>query len=108
MPERGARMARREAREYREDLSAEQRSQPGCPAWELCREPRGQDTRPATDPLMYCGLVASSRDPLFVLTAIEAVVRAGDAMKARFGGDVGVGKKGIIDLVTEVDLSIEG
>src|SRR3989441_5941992 len=38
-------MARREAREYREYLSAEQRSQPGCPALELCREPRGQDTR---------------------------------------------------------------
>src|SRR2546425_11592839 len=38
-------MARREAREYREYLSAEQRSQPGCPARELCREPRGQDTR---------------------------------------------------------------
>src|SRR2546427_5980287 len=38
-------MVRREAREYREYLSAEQRSQPGCPARELCREPRGQDTR---------------------------------------------------------------
>ncbi len=48
-----------------------------------------------------------SRDPLFVLTAIEAVVRAGDAMMARFGGDVRVDKKGIIDLVTEVDLAIE-
>jgi len=37
-------MARREAREYRECLSAEQRGQPGCPARESCREPRGQDT----------------------------------------------------------------
>src|SRR5688572_25583556 len=42
-------MARREAREYREYLSAEQRSQPGCPAWELCREPRGQDTNTRGD-----------------------------------------------------------
>jgi hypothetical protein len=38
-------MARREAREYREYLSAEQRSQPGCPARELWREPLGRDTR---------------------------------------------------------------
>jgi myo-inositol-1(or 4)-monophosphatase len=51
--------------------------------------------------------VVPSRDPLFVLTAIEAVVRAGDAMMARLGGDVRVDKKGIIDLVTEVDLAIE-
>jgi hypothetical protein len=28
--ERGARMARRDEREYREDLREEQRSQPGC------------------------------------------------------------------------------
>jgi myo-inositol-1(or 4)-monophosphatase len=48
-----------------------------------------------------------SRDPLFILTAIEAVVRAGDVMMARLGGDVRVNKKGIIDLVTEVDLAIE-
>jgi myo-inositol-1(or 4)-monophosphatase len=40
-------------------------------------------------------------------TAIEAVVRAGDLMMARFGQDVGVSKKGTIDLVTEVDLEIE-
>src|SRR2546428_11657511 len=38
-------MVRREVREYREYLSAEQRNQPGCPARELCREPRSQDTR---------------------------------------------------------------
>src|SRR6185503_699698 len=57
-PGAGAGMARREAREYREYLSAEQRRQPrgpqrgtrvgveeGCPARESCREPRGQDTR---------------------------------------------------------------
>ena len=49
-------MARREAREYREYLSAEQRRQPGCPAWELCREPRGQDTSAST----ALGLVLTS------------------------------------------------
>ena len=48
-----------------------------------------------------------SGDPLFITTAIEAVVRAGDVMMARFGGDVRVDKKGVIDLVTEVDLEIE-
>src|ERR671915_608078 len=32
IPERGARMARREERAYREYVSEEQRSQPGCPA----------------------------------------------------------------------------
>src|SRR3954463_1875521 len=37
-------MARRDDREYRPYLSEEQRRQPGCPARELCREPRGQDT----------------------------------------------------------------
>ena len=40
IPERGARMARRDDREYREYLREEQRSQPGCPARELCYEPR--------------------------------------------------------------------
>src|SRR5215475_904791 len=33
--ERGARMARRDDREYREYLSEEQRRQPGCPAGEV-------------------------------------------------------------------------
>src|SRR6266487_2748277 len=37
-------MARRDEREYPEYLNEEQRSQPGCPARELCREPRGRDT----------------------------------------------------------------
>src|SRR4051794_35865609 len=37
-------MARRDDRGYRESLTEEQRSQPGCRARELCREPRGQDT----------------------------------------------------------------
>ncbi len=34
-------------------------------------------------------------------------MRAGDLMMARFGGDVRVDKKGVIDLVTEVDVAVE-
>ena len=46
-------------------------------------------------------------DPLWLTTAIEAVVRAGDLQMARFGGDFQIDKKGPIDLVTEVDLAVE-
>jgi myo-inositol-1(or 4)-monophosphatase len=46
-------------------------------------------------------------DPLFLTTAIEAVVRAGDAQMARFGRTLRVDKKGAIDLVTEVDVEVE-
>jgi hypothetical protein len=42
---RGARMARRDDREYREYLREEQRSQPGCPAREVVLDQRGQATR---------------------------------------------------------------
>ena len=45
--------------------------------------------------------------PVYLATAIEAVVRAGEAQMARFGGDLRIGKKGAIDLVTEMDLEIE-
>jgi hypothetical protein len=41
--ERGARMARRDDREYREYLREEQRRQPGCPAREV--DQRGRATR---------------------------------------------------------------
>jgi myo-inositol-1(or 4)-monophosphatase len=51
--------------------------------------------------------VSVSHDPLYVTTAIEAVVRAGDMMLARVGGDVHINKKSAIDLVTEVDVTIE-
>src|SRR5205807_10080488 len=37
----------------------------------------------------------------------EVVVRAGDLQLARLGGDIHVGKKGAIDLVTEVDVEVE-
>src|SRR5262245_62102577 len=47
------------------------------------------------------------QNPLWLTTAVEAVVRAGDMMLARFGGPVRVDKKGTIDLVTEVDVAIE-
>jgi myo-inositol-1(or 4)-monophosphatase len=45
--------------------------------------------------------------PLFLSTAIEAVVRAGDLQMAQFGGDFRIDKKGTIDLVTEVDVAVE-
>jgi hypothetical protein len=43
--ERGARMARRDDREYREYSREEQRRQPGCPAREAVLDQRGQATR---------------------------------------------------------------
>lgn len=46
-------------------------------------------------------------DPLFLATAVEAVLRAGEIQLERFGGDLKVDKKGAIDLVTEVDLAVE-
>jgi myo-inositol-1(or 4)-monophosphatase len=51
--------------------------------------------------------VADSLSPLYLATAIEAVVRAGDVQLSRFGTDVHINKKGAIDLVTEIDLQIE-
>src|SRR5438093_5596392 len=43
--ERGARLARRDDREYREYLREEQRRQPGCPAREVVLDQRGRATR---------------------------------------------------------------
>jgi len=48
-----------------------------------------------------------SRNPLYLTTAIEAVVRAGDVMLERLAGEVRIDKKGQIDLVTEVDVAVE-
>jgi myo-inositol-1(or 4)-monophosphatase len=45
--------------------------------------------------------------PLYLATAIEAVIRAGQVQLSRFGTDMRVDKKGAIDLVTEIDLQIE-
>jgi len=47
------------------------------------------------------------QNPLFLSTAVEAVVRAGGIQMAKFGGDFRVDKKGAIDLVTEVDVEVE-
>jgi len=46
-------------------------------------------------------------DPLFLVTAIEAVLRSGEMQMEHFGHDIRVAKKGTIDLVTEVDLAVE-
>ena len=45
--------------------------------------------------------------PLYLATAIEAVIRAGEVQLSRFGTDMRVDKKGAIDLVTEIDIQIE-
>ena len=46
--------------------------------------------------------------PLFLATAIEAVIRAGKLQMAHFGrDDVQIGKKGTIDLVTDIDVAVE-
>ena len=46
-------------------------------------------------------------DPLLVATAAEAVLHAGAIQRAHFGTAVQVDKKGVIDLVTPVDLEVE-
>jgi myo-inositol-1(or 4)-monophosphatase len=46
-------------------------------------------------------------NPLYLTTAIEAVVRAGKLQMQHFGGELQVDKKGPIDLVTEVDIAVE-
>jgi myo-inositol-1(or 4)-monophosphatase len=45
--------------------------------------------------------------PVFLATAVEAVVRAGEIHLAKFRSGVQIEKKGAIDLVTEVDLEVE-
>jgi myo-inositol-1(or 4)-monophosphatase len=45
--------------------------------------------------------------PLYLATAIEAVIRAGEVQLSRFGTAMRVDKKGAIDLVTEIDIQIE-
>ena len=46
-------------------------------------------------------------NPLWLTTAVEAVVRAGDMQMASFGQVHQIDKKGTIDLVTEVDVAVE-
>jgi myo-inositol-1(or 4)-monophosphatase len=47
------------------------------------------------------------QDPRLLATAVDAVLRAGGMQLAAFGGPIRVDKKGLIDLVTEVDLAVE-
>jgi myo-inositol-1(or 4)-monophosphatase len=46
-------------------------------------------------------------DPLFLATAVEAVLRAGSIQMEHFGSQLHIDKKGPIDLVTEVDVAVE-
>jgi myo-inositol-1(or 4)-monophosphatase len=46
-------------------------------------------------------------NPLFLTSAVEAVIRAGELQMERFGRAMWIDKKGKIDLVTEVDLAVE-
>lgn len=45
--------------------------------------------------------------PIYLATAVEAVIRAGEVQMAHFGGDMQVDKKGAIDLVTNIDVQVE-
>jgi len=60
---------------------------------------------PPTDPSRLDGTALTN--PLFLTTAIEAVIRSGEMQMARFGGTMRIDKKSAIDLVTEVDLAVE-
>ena len=51
--------------------------------------------------------MADVPQPLLLATAVEAVMRAGEVQMAHFGTDIRVDKKGVIDLVTEIDIEIE-
>src|SRR5436309_4896742 len=57
-------MARREERAYREYVRDEQRSQPGCPARELCDESLLRDTRSALPLLVRHGPECRRRRPM--------------------------------------------
>ena len=46
-------------------------------------------------------------NPLYLTTAIEAVVKAGDLQLEQFGHDLHIDLKGTIDLVTDVDVAVE-
>lgn len=45
--------------------------------------------------------------PIYLATAIEAVMHAGEVQMSRFGAAMAIEKKGAIDLVTETDREIE-
>jgi myo-inositol-1(or 4)-monophosphatase len=51
--------------------------------------------------------VADPLPPVFLATAIDAVIRAGNVQMAAVGKDLHIEKKGAIDLVTAIDREIE-
>jgi myo-inositol-1(or 4)-monophosphatase len=51
--------------------------------------------------------VADRLPPIYLSTAIEAVIHAGGVQLANVGRDIKIDKKGTIDLVTEIDIEIE-
>ena len=51
--------------------------------------------------------MAETIPPIYLATAIEAVIRAGDVQMSSVGRAMRIEKKGIIDLVTETDREIE-
>jgi myo-inositol-1(or 4)-monophosphatase len=51
--------------------------------------------------------VPEALPPIYLATAIEAVLRAGDVQMQHFGGAMQVDKKGAIDLVTNIDVQVE-
>ena len=51
--------------------------------------------------------MADVPQPLLLATAVEAVMQAGEVQMAHFGREFRVDKKGVIDLVTEIDIEIE-
>lgn len=51
--------------------------------------------------------MADAVPPIYLGTAIEAVLRAGAVQMAQFGRGIAVEKKGAIDLVTEIDREVE-
>jgi myo-inositol-1(or 4)-monophosphatase len=51
--------------------------------------------------------MTTPQNPVFLATAVEIVLRAGEIQMAQFGRAIAVSKKGDIDLVTEVDVAVE-
>src|SRR5687767_14980399 len=75
--ERGARLARRDDREYREYLREEQRRQAGCPAREVVLVQRGQATRRGwLEGSMLRGLWILIAGCLAILSAASGLVQA--------------------------------
>lgn len=52
-------------------------------------------------------MIGDASSSSFLTTAVDAVTRAGAIQRAAVGGSFQIHKKGVIDLVTEVDLAIE-